>query len=209
MGAFDKGTRNSNGNCMVHFLEQSRTFVTNTQFQHDMKFRTTWSGIISQNGTENRYYNQIDYILVEQRYKDCVIDARSHNGCIFESDHALVVTRMRLSDICISVSRGQVRPESLWNRSTATATSRRTPSVGKTREVAELARGSRLQDLFHRRLQQILPSAEHTVNDHIQHLTFTITTAAYLTLPPKKKRYGGKVNYINDPALSQLSNERR
>lgn len=62
-----------------------------------MRYRTMWSAIIQQ----KQIYNQIDYICVNSniitKHQHFLIDAQSHNGMTFSSDHKLVISVMDLS----------------------------------------------------------------------------------------------------------------
>ena len=95
MGAFGKGTRNINGNRLCEFINENKFFIGNTNFYHPMRHRSTWCGNIK--GTN--YYNQIDYITVESKYRNLLVNARTYHGHAFNSDHGIVIATVDLRGI--------------------------------------------------------------------------------------------------------------
>lgn len=64
-----------------------------------MRHRTTWSMPIK----GKMIYNQIDYVCINrniiEKHPYILIDAQSHDGMVFHSDHKMVITTIQLSAI--------------------------------------------------------------------------------------------------------------
>ena len=104
MGRFGKGELNSNGAFLLEYAKEFDMFLTNTNFKHKMCHRTTWTAPVKiekhkhHDGTErkNPYRNQIDYIIVKNQHKRLVEDSRSYSGTDTNSDHKMVLTKLKL-----------------------------------------------------------------------------------------------------------------
>jgi len=89
-GKYTLDLRNGNGDRLVQLLADYNLVAANTLFQHKRRHLETW---VSPGG---RYRSQIDYILVPQRWRASLVDARSYWGTDLKSDHALVVCKFKL-----------------------------------------------------------------------------------------------------------------
>ncbi|GFR78339.1 craniofacial development protein 2-like [Elysia marginata] len=89
VGKFSKGKRNCNGERLVEFCEEKRLFVTNSAFNHPSRHITTWAGQRKDKTTGEtiNIYNQIDFIICQQRHKNLLTNARSYGGTTLTSDH--------------------------------------------------------------------------------------------------------------------------
>ena len=103
IGHHTKGYQtNNNGQCLLEFAAENDLFLTNTKFQHRMSRRTTWTApyrpIYMDNGElrKNPIRNQIDYILINNRYLQFVTNSRSYNHLQTDSDHNLVMMNLRI-----------------------------------------------------------------------------------------------------------------
>ena len=103
IGKHGKGMiTNQNGSALINFAEENDLFLTNTKFQHRMAHHTTWTApfrkVTLKNGEERRnpYRNQIDYILVNNKYLRFVTESRSHGGISTDTDHKLVRMKIKL-----------------------------------------------------------------------------------------------------------------
>lgn len=94
VGNFGLGVRNERGQRMVEFCRENGFVVSNTLFENHKRRRYTWTSPLD----GNRY--QIDYILVQKRYRNCVKNARSYPGADICSDHNLV-----LAEVCVRLKR--------------------------------------------------------------------------------------------------------
>ena len=96
VGRFPNGTRNENGNQLIEFSEKNDMILTNTCFDHKKCHLTTWSQekINKNKQTVTHTRKTIDYILIENQYKNALRDSRTHQGTKTFSDHRLLVTCM-------------------------------------------------------------------------------------------------------------------
>ena len=89
LGPFGIGQRNDNGDRFVSLVSHFNLFVANTAFKHKKSHVQTWRS------PDDRVHNQIDYVLVRQRWKSSVMDARAFWGNLWKSDHAVLKARIR------------------------------------------------------------------------------------------------------------------
>ncbi|BHF78953.1 hypothetical protein SprV_0602207000 [Sparganum proliferum] len=93
-GRFRLGSRCENGERLLNFADRNRLLVTNTCCQHRKKHLLTWYS------NDGRTASQIDYILVNSRFRSWVHDSRSMRGAetgnAHGSDHVLVRTRLKV-----------------------------------------------------------------------------------------------------------------
>jgi len=82
---------NDNGVRIVHFDTSKNLVVKSTTFPHRNIQKYTWT---SANG---KTHNQIDHILIDRKWHSSVLDARSFRGADCDTDHYLVVAKVRVS----------------------------------------------------------------------------------------------------------------
>ena len=101
IGRHSRGHRNMNGEAMAHFLDAHNLFACNTAFQHPARHKTTYQQKRKDNttGLDVVIYNMIDYIICRQSQQSLLLDARSYAGTVLNSDHRIVVSRIRLSRV--------------------------------------------------------------------------------------------------------------
>ena len=93
MGNYSRGTRNQNGEDLVNFCEMNKLFICNSAFKHPARHITTWTNQRKMsNGEMKCTYNQLDYILQDQ--KRALMDARSYAGAETSSDHNIMKMTM-------------------------------------------------------------------------------------------------------------------
>ena len=78
IGQWLRGRRNQNGTSLVEFCEKNGKFIAKSSFQHPAKHITTWSQSRTNPVTKRNVwiYNQIDYIILNQKNKQVLTDAR-------------------------------------------------------------------------------------------------------------------------------------
>ena len=89
-GRYGLGTLNERGERLINFCRDHDLFITNAAFKHHERRRYTWQS------PGGGYRNQIDFILVKNRWKTCVENSRAYPGPDCESDHNLVGAVIRL-----------------------------------------------------------------------------------------------------------------
>ena len=83
---------NENGLRLIDFAASKNMAVRSTFFQHKLLYRYTWRSPNENN--ENRE-SQIDHVLIDGRHFSDIIDVRSYRGANIDSDHYLVMVKMR------------------------------------------------------------------------------------------------------------------
>lgn len=91
VGPFGLGKRNDRGQKLVEFCKRRKMIVSNTWFDQPKRRRYTWKAP----GETGRY--QLDYLLVKQRYRNSVKSCKSYPGADCDSDHNLVMAKMRVT----------------------------------------------------------------------------------------------------------------
>ena len=89
-GQHGMGTRNDRGDRMIQFCEENHLVICNTFFQHDHRKLYTWKS------PGDRTRNQIDYIMVRNRFKNNVKNAKTYPGADINSDHNPVVIKLQI-----------------------------------------------------------------------------------------------------------------
>ena len=77
----------------------TKTSESNTMFDHPTNALVTYWGIGSSPMAQisHRNFAQLDLCLVDKRWKDCVLDVRSHRRAPLNSHHFLVVAQLAIS----------------------------------------------------------------------------------------------------------------
>ena len=99
LGSYSRCIRNTSGQMLVDFCDIHSLFVCNSAFKHPARHITTWkqTRINKDNNQTTKVFNQIDYILCQQSQKSALLNARSYSGTEVNSDHRLVITRMKIA----------------------------------------------------------------------------------------------------------------
>ena len=105
VGMYGIGKRNERGGRLVDSRKEAKMIVTNTWFKNHKRRLYTW------NAPGDRYRNQIDFILVEERYRNGVKRACALPGADIYSDHVLLMAEIRLGIKKVK----RARKERKWN----------------------------------------------------------------------------------------------
>ena len=89
MGRHGLGRRNERGDMLLDFCFANDLTIANTLFQQHPRRKYTW---ISPSGARN----QIDYILVKNRWKTSVKSSKTLPGADIGSDHQLLIANFRI-----------------------------------------------------------------------------------------------------------------
>ena len=89
VGAYGLGTQNEGmrGEKLIEFCEQQQLWIANTWFQNHKRRLYTWKS-----PGDKRY--QIDFILINQRFKNSIKNAKTLPGADADTDHNLLVVDM-------------------------------------------------------------------------------------------------------------------
>ena len=95
VGFFGLGDRNDRGDMWIEWCEENNQMIVNTWFQKHPRKLYTWKS------PDNNYRNQIDYITINKRFRNSIIDCKTYPGADIDSDHnpVVAVTRLRLKNI--------------------------------------------------------------------------------------------------------------
>ena len=88
VGMHGLGQRNERGERLIQFCQENKLFIANTWFQHPVRklYTSKSPGDISR--------NQIDYIMFNDRFRDCVKQAKTYPRADMNSDHNPVVVKV-------------------------------------------------------------------------------------------------------------------
>jgi hypothetical protein len=84
---------NNNGDRLTNYAVFQNMIIGNTKFPHKKIHKTTWRS------PDGITMNQIDHVLIEKRQSGNLLDVRSYRGANIDSDHFLVIAKIR-SQIC-------------------------------------------------------------------------------------------------------------
>ena len=106
VGPFGKGVRNDNGDKLVDFCKQHKVVIANTWFEQKESSRHTWTS------PDGNIKNQIDFILVSQRFRNSIRNSKVRRNVDCGSDHDPVVMNIKAS-----LKKIQTKPKTKkWNR---------------------------------------------------------------------------------------------
>ena len=90
IGNYGLAKQNERGWRFIKFCNENNKVIMNTWFQQPLHRLYTWKspGDISR--------NQIDYILINQRFKNCIKQARTYPGTDINSDHNRVTIKFKV-----------------------------------------------------------------------------------------------------------------
>lgn len=90
VGSFGLGERNERGDRLVNWCKRHDMMIANTWFAQPKRRRWTW---ISPGGSTR---NQIDFIMIKNRFRNAVLQAKTYPGADCNSDHNPVVCNVRV-----------------------------------------------------------------------------------------------------------------
>ena len=90
-GKYGLGTWNEHGERLIEFFQQNELLITNTFFKQHPRKLHIWKS------PDGETRNQIDYILINKRFRNCVKQVKTYPGCDITSDHNPVIVKMKIS----------------------------------------------------------------------------------------------------------------
>ncbi|XP_072933758.1 uncharacterized protein [Epargyreus clarus] len=94
VGKHGLGERNDRGDRLVQFCQDQNLVIMNTFFQLPPRRLYTWTS--PRHKPDHIVRNQIDYIMINSRFKNCVKSAKTYPGADIRSDHNPVVAEILL-----------------------------------------------------------------------------------------------------------------
>ena len=89
-GKFGLGVQNEAGQRLIEFCQENTLIIADTLFQQHKRRLYLWTS------PDDKYWNQIDYILCSQRWRSCIKSAKIRLGSGCGSDHELFIAKFRL-----------------------------------------------------------------------------------------------------------------
>nr|KAG5710457.1 hypothetical protein BaRGS_022275 [Batillaria attramentaria] len=90
MGKHGMGDMNENGEHLADFCAFNELTIGGTLFPHRHCHKVTWVS------PDHRTENQIDHVIVRQRWRSSLQDVRARRGADIGSDHHLVVAKLKM-----------------------------------------------------------------------------------------------------------------
>jgi endonuclease/exonuclease/phosphatase family metal-dependent hydrolase len=91
MGKYGYGKPNARGEKLLNFCAANDLHITNTMFKQSKSSRQwTWES------PDQKTHNKIDFIMISNKWKNCVNNSRSFPSADVGSDHQLVIANIRL-----------------------------------------------------------------------------------------------------------------
>lgn len=95
VGKYGLGQRNPRGDTLVQFCQEENLVVTNTWFQLPTRRLYTWQS--PQHNENNVVRNQIDFILVNHRFRNGIQGVKAYPGADINSDHNPLIGNLRVN----------------------------------------------------------------------------------------------------------------
>ncbi|XP_045482912.1 uncharacterized protein LOC123686691 [Harmonia axyridis] len=95
VGSYGLGERNEGGDRLLQFCQEETMKITNTWFDLHPRRLYTWKSPADRTG--NIVRNQIDFILVNQRFSSTIKRTCTYPGADVPSDHVLLTTVMKIA----------------------------------------------------------------------------------------------------------------
>ena len=84
VGPFGLSQRNETSSRLVEWCTENRFVIVNTWFEHHMKNLHTWKS------PRDTCRNQIDYIMINEHFRNAIAGVRKYPGADCDSDHILL-----------------------------------------------------------------------------------------------------------------------
>ena len=90
IGNFALGERNNNGEELVNFAIENKLSIMNTLFQKHPRRLFTWTS------PDGNTKNQIDYVLIQQRWKSAISNVGTVPSADCDSDHEMLKATFKI-----------------------------------------------------------------------------------------------------------------
>ena len=90
VGPYGLGERNARGDRLVEWCTENEQVIMNTWYRHHARRLWTWKS------PGDRCRNQIDFITINKRFRNSVVNVKTYPGADCNSDHVPVVADIRL-----------------------------------------------------------------------------------------------------------------
>ena len=158
VGGHGLGTQNERGERWIDWCRQHNQIITNTWFKNHNRRLWTWRD------PGDRYKNQIDYITINNRFRNAVTQAKAYPGADCGSDHNPVVATVSLRLKRVKQKTPEAKLQ--WNllRESQELKDRYSVAVRNRFEVLERDNGSKWEVLKEAIVsgKEIIPTKEKT-----------------------------------------------
>ena len=102
-GKFGLGVQNEAGKRLIQFCQENALVISNTLFQQHKRWLYAWAS------PDGQYWNQIDYVLCNWRWRSSIESAKTRLGTDCDADHELLVANFRLKLKKVEKTNGPLR----------------------------------------------------------------------------------------------------
>ena len=92
-GAHNPDFQNNNGD--LDFCNNHGLVITSTLFPHRKIHQRSW-----RHPNQHEGGHVLDYVLVNHKFRSCILDTRTHRQSLHTSDHNPVVSKLRIDYRC-------------------------------------------------------------------------------------------------------------
>jgi len=178
VGNFGLGNRNECGDKLVDWCRTNNMIITNTWFDAHPRRKYTWTS------PGDRVRNQIDYVLVNSRFRNAVKNSHAYPGADIDSDHNPVVMKFKLT--LKRVEKAKAAPKFKF----------------------DALDDRQLRERFRHSVRSKIPDQiPENIDDHWQLVTKAINESAEDTIPKEEKKKPS-THWFN-PTIRDLLQKRR
>lgn len=94
VGEYGLGVRNERGHRLIQFCQETNMVITNTHFKLPNRRLYTW--ISPQDNEERNVRNQIDYVMINNRYRNIIKSIKAYPGADVSSNHNPIIARVKI-----------------------------------------------------------------------------------------------------------------
>lgn len=90
IGKESSNISNDNGLRIISFASSKNMVISNTTFPHKKIHKRTWRSL------DGKTINQIYHVLIQRRFRSCIVEVRSYRGADCDTDHFLLISKFKI-----------------------------------------------------------------------------------------------------------------